>query len=288
MNKCSAILRIGGVVGIDRSALEARAMARSSRRARLSVFVICKDEADRIETCLKSVAGWADELVVLDSGSNDGTVELARQYADKLVQTDWPGYGPQRNRALQHISGEWGFSLDADERLTPELRDEIDRCLDRPGQDSTVMMIPWKTYFFGKPLRFGRYASPQGKLFKLDGARYLDHQVHESLVMPRRKESVLKYPLEHFSWRSYQHIQEKHLKYAGLLALQKNNQGQRGTVAYATLRFFTDFIHQFVFRGGFMDGWRGFLMAVVLGQYAFHKYAALATIQAVNGEAPVS
>jgi glycosyltransferase involved in cell wall biosynthesis len=249
------------------------------RRTRLSVYVICKDEADRIEDCLKSVVGWADEIVVLDSGSSDGTLEIARSYADCLVQTDWPGYGPQRNRALQQVSGDWVFSLDSDERLTPQLRDEIDEWLDRPGMDCTLLKMPWRTWFLGKPLRFGRYTAPQGKLFKREGAVYPDKQVHESLILPVLKVGVLNSHLEHFSWRSYAHAQEKHLKYASFVAREKYAEGRRGTLALATLRFFTDFFHQFLLRGGFIDGWRGFLMAVLLGQYAFHKYAALATLE---------
>jgi glycosyltransferase involved in cell wall biosynthesis len=267
------------------SGMESAPTHRAVRRTRVSVFVICHNEVDRIEACLQSVAGWADELVVLDSGSTDGTVAVARRYTHQIVQTDWPGYGAQRNRALRQVTGDWVFSLDADERLTPALRDEIDRRLDDPSCDATLLMVPWRTYFFGKPLRFGRYASPQGKLFKREGARYREHQVHESLILPRHEEAVLHSPLLHYSWRNYEHVQAKHLKYACLLAQQKNALGQHGSLAYASLRFFTDFIHQYVLRGGFIDGWRGFLMAVLLGQYAFHKYAALATMHA-SGNAP--
>lgn len=250
-------------------------LPRSSRRTTLSVLMIAFNEADRIEDCLRSVAGWADELVVLDSGSKDGTVEIVRRYTDKVWVTDWPGYGPQRNRALDRCSGEWVLSIDADEVVTPELRDEIDRALDDPRQDCTVLKMPWRTWFFGKPLAHGRYTSPQGKLFKREGARYRDHQVHESLLMPRRKDGFLKAPLDHYSWRGYHHVQEKHLKYACLLAEQKFAHGKRGNLAYATFRFVTDFVQQYLLRGGFLDGSRGFLMAVILAQYAFHKYAAL-------------
>lgn len=250
-------------------------LPRSSRRTTLSVMMIVRDEADRIEACLQSVAGWASEIVVLDSGSTDGTTDIVRRYTDKLWVTDWPGYGPQRNRALDHCGGEWVLSIDADEVVTPELRDEIDRVLDEPGRDFTVLKMPWKTYFFGRPLKYGRYTSPQAKLFLREGVRYREHQVHESLLMPRRKDRVLKAPLEHYSWRSYQHVQEKHLKYGCLLAEQKFAKGHRGNLAYAALRFVTDFLQQYLLRGGFLDGSRGFLMAVILGQYAFHKYAAL-------------
>lgn len=256
------------------------------RRTTISVLLICRDEADRIEACLRSVAGWANEIVVLDSGSRDGTVEIARRYTDKVWVTDWPGYGAQRNRALDRCTGEWVLSIDADEVVTPELRDEIDRALDEPGRDFTRLKMPWKTYFFGRPLKHGRYTSPQAKLFLREGTRFREHLVHESLLMPRRVDRVLKSPLEHYSWRSYQHVQEKHLKYGCLLAEQKFAKGERGNLPYAALRFVTDFLQQYLLRGGFLDGSRGFLMAMILGQYAFHKYAALWALQAQPVETP--
>jgi glycosyltransferase involved in cell wall biosynthesis len=246
-----------------------------SSRRRLSVFLIVKNEADRIGDCLKSVCGWADQVVVLDSGSTDGTAEIARSLGATVHVTDWPGFSAQRNRALSMVDGEWVMSIDADERLTPALRAEIDAALCDPALDATLIKMPWRTYFCGKPLRHGRYTSPQGKLFKREGAHYSTRPVHEQLLLPVRKILNLKSPLEHYSWRSYAHAQEKHLQYAVLLAQHKHAQGHRGSLTYASLRFFTDFLQQYVFRLGVLDGWRGFLMAVMLGQYAFHKYAAL-------------
>jgi glycosyltransferase involved in cell wall biosynthesis len=246
-----------------------------SQRRRLSVFLIVKNEADRIDDCLASVCGWADQVVVLDSGSTDGTVEIARARGATVVQTDWPGFSAQRNRALGMVDGEWVLSIDADERLTPALRAEIDAALSDPKLDATLIKMPWRTYFCGKPLRYGRYTSPQGKLFRREGAHYSTRPVHEQLLLPQRRVLNLKSPLDHYSWRSYAHAQEKHLQYAVLLAQHKHAQGKRGSLVYASLRFFTDFLQQYLFRLGLLDGWRGFLMAVMLGQYAFHKYAAL-------------
>lgn len=250
-----------------------------SARRRLSVFLIVKNEADRIDDCLASVCGWADQVVVLDSGSTDGTVEIARHRGATVHQTDWPGFSAQRNRALGLVDGEWVLSIDADERLTPALRDEIDAALSNPALDATLIKMPWRTYFCGRPLRFGRYTSPQGKLFRREGARYSTRPVHEQLLLPERRVLNLKSPLDHYSWRSYAHAQEKHLQYAVLLARHKHAQGERGSLAYASVRFFTDFLQQYVFRLGLLDGWRGFLMAVMLGQYAFHKYAALRSMR---------
>lgn len=244
----------------------------------ISVLLICKNEADRIESCLRSVVGWADEIIVLDSGSTDGTVEIAQRYSDKVWITDWPGYSQQRNRALDRCSGDWVLSIDADECVTPELRNEIDRWLSDPAMDCTVLKMPWRTWFYGKPLRFGRYATPQGKLFIREGTRFHDRLVHESLAMPRRKDGILNGYLDHYSWRDYEHMQEKHLKYAFLLAKQKHESGKRSSMKYALLRLFSDFIQQYFVRLCILDGWRGFLISMVLAQYAFHKYAALKTL----------
>ena len=248
-------------------------------RRRLSAFVITRNEADRIEACLRSVCGWADQVIVLDSGSSDETVAIAKRFGATVYETDWPGFPAQRNRALGLVDGEWVLSIDADERLTPELRAEIDAALSDPALNATLIKMPWRTYFCGKPLRFGRYAAPQGKLFLRAGARYGTRPVHEQLLLPARRVLRLKSPLDHYSWRSYAHAQEKHLQYAVLLAQHKHAQGKRGRLVLATVRFFFDFLQQYVFRLGLLDGWRGFLMAVILGQYAFHKYAVLCSMR---------
>ncbi|MEY3953120.1 MAG: hypothetical protein RL320_1922, partial [Pseudomonadota bacterium] len=225
-------------------------------RRTLSVLMICKNEADRIEASLASVAHWADEIIVLDSGSTDGTAEIARRFTDRVWVTDWPGYGAQRNRALAHCTGEWVLSLDADEVVTEPLKAQIDAALADPGLTATVIKFPWRTYLFGAPILRGRYSSPQAKLFIREGTRYRDHLVHESLTMPVRQELRLSGYLDHYSWRDYQHLQSKHLQYAHLLAVQKHAKGARGSLLFATLRFFVDFFQQYVIRGGFLDGQR--------------------------------
>lgn len=248
------------------------------KRRSLSCFVIVYNEADRLENCLQSLAGWVDQLIVLDSGSTDNTAEIARKYTEEVYVTDWPGFGPQRNRALGKCKYDWVLNIDADEQITDELKREIDQLLSADTLDANLIKIPWRTYLFGRPLRFGRYSTPQGKLFLKDGAKFKDAQVHETLVIEEPKAVVLKSPLHHYSWRSYEHVQQKHLQYATLLAEQKFADGKRGYVSYAVLRLLTDFLQQYLFRLGFLDGVRGLLMALILGQYAFHKYAALAAL----------
>ena len=249
------------------------------QRRSLAAMIICCNEADRIEACLQSLADWVDEIVVFDSGSTDATVAIARRYTDKVWITDWPGYGPQRNRALARIDSDWVLYIDADERVTPELRAEIDKALSAPQLDITLFRIPWRTYLLGGVLRNGRYATPQNRLFKRQGARFREHQVHEQVVLPERRVATLRQRLEHHSWRDYPHLLRKHRRYAALLAQHKYEQGKRSNMAYAWLRLCTDFVQQYLLRGSVLDGWRGLLIAATLARYAYWKQADLKQIE---------
>src|SRR5262249_50197724 len=124
-----------------------------STKPRLSVFLITRNEAANIAACLESVA-WADEIVVLDSGSSDETVAICRRYRAKgEVSADWPGFGPQKIRAMYLAGGEWLLSIDADERVTPELRAEIEQVLAAP--DCEAYEMPRLSSYLGRPMRHG-------------------------------------------------------------------------------------------------------------------------------------
>ena len=244
-------------------------------KRQLSCFVIAKNEGDRIERCLKSLHGWVDQLIVLDSGSTDGTVGIAKKYADEVIETDWPGYGVQRNRALTYCKHDWVLNIDADEEVTPALRDEIVAVLSSEHLSANFIKCPWHTVFLGSVLKHGRYSTPQGKLFLKHGAKFKEASVHESLILEKEQVLVLKSPLLHYSWRNYKHAIDKHVQYAVLSAKDKFSRGKKASLGYACLRFFTDFLQQYVLRGGFLDGRAGLMMAIILAQYGFHKYAAL-------------
>src|SRR6056300_1148546 len=190
-------------------------------RRKLSCFVIVCNEADRIDACLKSLASWVDQLVILDSGSTDGTLEICQSYSSEVFSTDWPGFGAQRNRALEKCRHDWVLNIDADEEVSPALRQEIEAFLAGPPSDVTLVKFPWRTLLFGKPLRFGRYSTPQGKLFLKTGASFKQRSVHETLVLPKEKSMTVRQPLTHHSWRSYRHLIDKHTSYAVLSAQDK-------------------------------------------------------------------
>ncbi len=244
------------------------------RKQSLTAIIIAQDEADRIQPCLRSVAGWADEIIVLDSGSTDGTVEIARRYTDKVFQTDWPGYGPQKQRALEKVGCDWVLSIDADERVTPELRHDIDAAL---GEQPVCIAyrLPWAVVVYGKRLDFGRSARAPLRLFRREGARFSDSRVHETVLLPDGPVGRLEGRLLHESLRDFKHATDKFSNYAWLWAQQRFERGKRANLLAATLHSIWMFVTIYFFRLGMLDGQRGLLMAVLYAQYTFNKYAAL-------------
>ena len=152
----------------------------------LSVIIIVKDEEDRIAGCLDSVKDIADEIIILDSGSSDNTVEICKQYSDKVFETDWPGYGQQKQRALSKASGVWVLSIDADERLTPGLSDEI-KAVIKTEPEEVAFKMQWAVVAFGTQLNHGRSARYVGRLFRREGASFTADIVHEKVLFPPGK-----------------------------------------------------------------------------------------------------
>jgi (heptosyl)LPS beta-1,4-glucosyltransferase len=255
---------------------------RAKRAATLSVIVIAKNEADRIEPCLQSVSGWADEIIVLDSESTDATAEIARRYTSHVEVTDWPGFGPQKQRALDRATGDWVLSIDADERVTPELREEIDLLLSATPRH-VAYRIPWQVMSFGKTIDFGRSGRAPLRLFKREGARFTAAQVHEHVVTAPGTIGRTYGRLIHDSHRSLAHALEKFDKYAWLWATERAKRGKRDNPVNAALHAGWMFFGIYVLRLGMLDGKRGLMMATLFAQYTFNKHAALWTLQRGNG-----
>lgn len=244
---------------------------------KLSVTIITKDEEDRLPVCLESVKDLADEIIILDSGSADKTVEIARQYTDKVFETDWPGYGPQKQRALEKTSGVWVLAIDADEALTPELQDEIREILVRDVEE-VGFYLPWAVTIFGKRLDHGRSARAPLRLFRRAGSRFTDAQVHETVILPPGKVGKMNGRLLHFTHRDFGHTLYKNAHYAWLGAQKRYDVRKKGGLFGASLRGVLVFLQIYLLRGGFLDGRVGFLMAVMYSQGAFNKYAGLWTL----------
>jgi glycosyltransferase involved in cell wall biosynthesis len=254
-------------------------MSKPDQKHSLSVTIIAQDEADRIATCLSSVKSVADEIIVLDSGSADETVEIAKRFTLQVHETDWPGYGPQKQRALEMAKGEWVLSIDADEALTPELQDEISALL-RQDPPEIAFCLPWAVTTFGKRLDYGRSARAPLRLFRRQGTRFSNDQVHEKVILPPGKIGRLSGRLLHYTHRDFGHYLNKNAKYAWLGAQKRYQAGKKGQgLTGAVFRAFWVFIQIYFIRRGFMDGRVGFLVAVLYSQGAFNKYAGLWTLR---------
>ncbi len=250
------------------------------RRVRVSATIITKNEEDHIAACLQSARLVADEIIVLDSGSTDRTVEIARQYADIVEVTDWPGFGIQKQRALKKASGDWVLSIDADERITPALAREINHHLADP--DADAYKLPWAVTIYGTRLDFGRSGRAPLRLFRREGVRFSDALVHERILIPEgRKTKTLSGRLTHYTHRDFGHSLEKSAKYAWLGSQEKQRQGKKTrTMLYPALRGWLTFIQVYLLRFGFLDGAVGYLTAVTYAQVTFNKYAGLWTLSA--------
>ena len=240
----------------------------------LSVIIIAKNEAEAIRRCLDSVA-WADERIVLDSGSTDGTPDLARGCGARVETTvDWPGFGPQKNRALAFATGEWVLSLDADEWVTPELRAEIARAI--ATASAAAWRMPRSSSYCGRFMRHsGWWPDHVVRLFRRGAARFSDDLVHERLVVDGTT-GTLSAPLMHEAIRDLADARAKMDTYSTASAEMLYRRGVRASTATAVLHGAWSFLRTYVLRAGFLDGREGFQLAVTNAGGTYYRYAKLA------------
>ncbi len=238
---------------------------------RLSVTIIAWNEEERLRACLESVA-WAEEILVIDAESTDKTVQVAREFTDKIWVRPWPGFAEQKNFALDQATCEWVLSLDADERVTPELRERISRIV-RANGPGDGYSIPRKNIFWGAWVRHGGlYPDYQLRLFRRAAGRFVDSAVHESVVVEGHVEKLAE-PLLHHSYRGLDDFVARSNRYSALAARDIVALGGRAGVLDLALRPLGRFLSMYVARGGFLDGWRGFVLAVLYANYVFLRVA---------------
>ncbi|MBK8015726.1 MAG: glycosyltransferase family 2 protein [Betaproteobacteria bacterium] len=238
---------------------------------KLSVIVITKNEAAAIGRCLDSVA-WADEIIVLDSGSDDETVALARSRGARVeTATDWPGFGPQKNRALALARGDWVLSLDADEWVTEALAEEIRGRLESPD-NAVAFEVPRSSRFCGREMRHsGWWPDYIVRLFRRDRARFSDDIVHEKVIVDGRV-ARLAVPLQHESFVSLHEVVDKMNRYSTAGAQMRISRGKGGSIGGAVGHGLWAFLRTYVFRAGFLDGREGFVLAVANAEGTYYRY----------------
>lgn len=238
---------------------------------KLSVVVITKDEESAIGRCLDSVR-WADEIVVLDSGSTDRTVEIAREHGARVeVSADWPGFGPQKNRALALAGGEWVLSLDADEWVPEDLAAEIRAAIVSPDGHAGFE-LPRSSSFCGREMRHsGWWPDHILRLFRRDAARFSEDIVHERVLLDGRVGRLTR-PLRHESFVSLHEVVDKMNRYSTAGAQMRVMRGKGGSVGAAVARGLWAFVRTYVLRAGFLDGREGFVLAVANAEGTYYRY----------------
>jgi glycosyltransferase involved in cell wall biosynthesis len=243
-------------------------------RMKLSAILITKNEAFHLQACLESIA-FADQIVLVDSGSTDNTVEIARAAGAQVIQTtDWPGFGAQKNRALAAADGDWILSIDADERVTPELAAEIQAILAMP-QTAAAYEIPRKSWYCGRFIEHAGWAPDYvTRLVRRGSAKFSDDLVHERLLVSGVT-GRLKTPLLHYSFRDFSQVLNKIDLYSTLSARQRYARGQHSSIGKAVLHGLAAFIRTYFFKRGFLDGGHGLALAISNAEGSYYRYLKL-------------
>ncbi len=235
----------------------------------LSVIIITKNEAENMERCLKSVQ-WADEIIVVDSGSTDDTVAIASQYTSNIFSTDWQGYGVQKQRALSMAKGHWVLNVDADEVISSALKKAI---IDAMATDiADAYRIPIRMNFYGKNLRYTSSPNRHIRLFKREGAKYSHDIVHEKIILPKNtRVAQLSSAITHYCYQDVSHALSKLNQYSSATAKMRLKKGYRPSFIGVLISSGWMFFRCFILQRGFLDGQEGFLLAVLNTEGAFYR-----------------
>ncbi len=240
----------------------------------LSAIVITRNEAHNLHDCLQSLRGLVDEIIVVDSQSTDATVAIAQQHGAKVAQPEgWPGFGPQKNRALDLATCDWVFSIDADERVTPELTEEIKRALQ--GDADVAYQVPRLSLYCGKFIHHAGWQPDYVlRLFKRGTAKFSDDLVHER-VLTQQQVLALQNHLLHYSYLNFSQVLSKVDAYSSASAKQAYARGKRSSVAGALGHGVWAFFRTYVIRRGFLDGAHGLALSISNAETSYYKYLKL-------------
>ncbi|WP_457608254.1 glycosyltransferase family 2 protein [Nitratifractor sp.] len=228
----------------------------------LSIVILTHDSERYLDEVLAS-ASFADEVLILDGGSTDRTLDIARRHGARIEeQSEWLGFGRQKQRAVDLATHDWVFVLDSDEVILPGLREEILSTLQDP--QGACYLVPRLNYFFGKPIRHGGlYPDATIRLFDRKKGRFTPDKVHEKVLVDGPVAS-LHHPMKHYAYETIEQFIDKQNRYSTL--------GAKSDRLKAILNPWWTFFRMYVLKSGFLDGWEGYLIARLYAQYTFWKY----------------
>lgn len=239
---------------------------------KLSVTIITLNEEKNIRDALESIK-WADEIVVIDSGSNDRTIDICKEYTEKVFYNLWPGYTAQKNFAVDKAAYQWILSIDADERVTPRLAKEIQEVLQYPKADAYAM--PRHVFYLGKWIdHSGWYPDYKVRLFRKDKAKWEGINLHEVIIVSG-KVCYLKGDLNHYTYKDISYHVNTINNYTTISAGEYLKLDKKANLWNIVLRPAATFFKKYFLKQGFRDGFPGFVIAVSSAYYVFLKYAKL-------------
>lgn len=252
-------------------------MAHKKSSKRLSVVIITHNEEDNIRECLESVK-WADEIIVVDSNSSDRTEEICRDYGVNFIQEPWKGFALQKNSAVGKATQEWILSLDADERVTLELKNEIMAVLSS-AHPKDGYYIARKNYFLGRWIRrCGWYPDYTLRLFQKGKGLFGAREVHEAVEL-KGVSGNLQHPMEHYTYKSLSDFMVRLDRYSTLAAQELLKENRKYGMLHIIFRPLYTFINMYLMRLGFLEGYYGFIISGLYAFYTFLKYIKLRELQ---------
>ncbi|MBA4854037.1 glycosyltransferase family 2 protein [Emticicia sp. BO119] len=247
----------------------------------LSVAITTFNNTRTIRQVLEAVAGWANEIVVLDSGSTDGTLEIAKEFGCQIYYRKFEGYGAQKHHAATHARNDWVLVVDSDEVVTKELRDEIDASL-ATNTEYRGYMVPSTIVFLGKILHYGReYKMPRLRLFNKKYGNFNLKDIHEEVELDGKVKTLENHVL-HYSYADVTDCFQKVNSYSSRMALQLHEKGKRASVLKIVTKFPITFFVEYFIRLNFLNGYRGFVWAFAQTVYATLKYIKMRELQQKN------
>jgi glycosyltransferase involved in cell wall biosynthesis len=240
---------------------------------KLSVIIITLNEAENIRACLESVI-WADEIIIVDSGSTDETLQICQEFSATIVMnTHWQGFGYQKNLALQHATCNWVLSLDADERISDQLRETIINTIN--SADADAYSLPRQAYFLGKKMRHGGWWPDYVlRLFRRDLGRFTNVLVHETIEV-KGNTKILQEPIIHYSYTSLEQLLTKINKYSSAGSKEAQKKQASSGLGKALFRGSWAFFRAYCLRLGFLDGSAGFIAAISKAEETYYRYLKL-------------
>ena len=239
----------------------------------LSICITTKNEEHNIEAALQTVS-FADEIIIVDSYSSDRTVELCKKYTNQIYLNTWQGCGFQRKFTLEKATKDWVLILDADERLSVELQQEIQQVI-KTSTEYAGFIIPFKSFYLGKAIKYGDwYKERHLRLFKRNNGQITTKFVHSGLEVNGKLGNLHNY-IMHYSFPTVESVLNKINNYSTLGAKDQLQAKKKASIFTAILHGIFTFLRGYIFKLGFLDGKYGFMLAISNAQGAYYKYAKL-------------